>query len=261
MDWPAEACKQSADPGPSRRGREDSGDGPAIGDRTHEKTHGQSCDRAWAGQPPATANSRVTIVVSAGRMDGFEPKGRTKKPTAGACRPWATCWSTRQHVCVALASAGARPGLEPVRQSLVRPPARPVLESPAMSGFRPRRPLSFSLRTLMLLVGVACILAAWLAAQWRFVLERRAVRQSWEGDAEVVMVMPSAVLIGAERDIGLRPDRPAATIPRIRTLLGDEALSQIWFRGADHAKVERAMRWFPEASISNDGTLIVDRPP
>ncbi len=125
----------------------------------------------------------------------------------------------------------------------------------------PRRPLAFSLRTLLVLVAVACVPAAWLGSQWRVVRERRAVRESWGGDAEVTVVLPSAVLLAAEQETGFRWRRSPATIPRIRRWLGDKAMHRISFRGADSEKIERALRWFAEASVSADGVMIANPDP
>lgn len=99
-----------------------------------------------------------------------------------------------------------------------------------MLGVRlPRRPLAFSLRTLIVLVGLLC---AWLAWERHVVLERRAARK---------------LLVDRGIEIGDDPDGPVR-VPWIRRLFGDAPIQWLTIPTGD-AVAERAASWFPEAAM------------
>ena len=109
----------------------------------------------------------------------------------------------------------------------------------------PRRLRSFSLRTLMVLVGVCALVAAWVARERAFVLERRAARAQL--GTHLAFFSPAEVERGERLCPTGGPRSIPATVPRIRELLGDEPVQAIWLSG----KVEefRVARLFPEATL------------
>ena len=142
---------------------------------------------------------------------------------------------------------------------------------PAMpSTSLPRRFRSFSLRTLMVLFTMACIGAAWLATEWRFVRERRSARLAW---TEAVMIVRSAdgsATIASGRMVAaLGTGRPhvyggnaAAELPFIRKMFGDMPVHEIQVPGHAGGVGDPAalVRLFPEAKIS-DYRRMVESPP
>ncbi|MFO0896402.1 MAG: hypothetical protein U0836_03135 [Pirellulales bacterium] len=110
----------------------------------------------------------------------------------------------------------------------------------------PRRLRSFSLRTLMVLVGVACFVAAWPAREWSMVLERHAFLDrlySAGGDTE-----------RASQFVFPPPDDECATIPWMRRLLGGRPVDNIIFnRRFTDDDLAVTARLFPEASITDHG--------
>src|SRR5262245_48388070 len=108
----------------------------------------------------------------------------------------------------------------------------------------PRRLRSFSLRTLLVLVGAACVLAAWVARERRFVLERRAALAKWETADRSVSAYSAAGATGKQHD---GSDWP--TVHWLRHWLGDVPIYSIRIRRFNGARVARIRRLFPEAII------------
>jgi hypothetical protein len=111
----------------------------------------------------------------------------------------------------------------------------------------PRRLRSFSLRTLLVLVGVACMLAAWVARERSVVMERRAAMERWRG----------AMFWWDHPD----SDRTAWH----RRLLGDHALLDVRLpASASDSDIANVARLFPEARVerwSDSSPLRPSRPP
>lgn len=108
----------------------------------------------------------------------------------------------------------------------------------------PRRLRSFSLRTLMALVGVV---AAWFAWERYLVRERTAAMATWRGSEHVSILVADewANEIRRRKDLG-----PLATVPWTRRKMGDVAVQRIWFESAmGSGEIARARRLFPEALV------------
>jgi len=107
----------------------------------------------------------------------------------------------------------------------------------------PRRFRSFSLRTLMVLVGVSGLALGWLAKEHRIAAERNAYRARLESEGKVFATLEAIDLQGE-----------VMSPPQVRwsrRLFGDKAIKYIaeW-NGADHPAWEaEARRLFPEAKF------------
>jgi len=100
---------------------------------------------------------------------------------------------------------------------------------------RSRRTLSFSLRTMMVLVGLLCV---WLAWERSAVVQRRAFLSS----------IPDGTMVFAASS---HPKAlPGIEVPVVRRLFGDRAIQIIALPDAKDAPLSReARRLFPEAKI------------
>ncbi len=109
-----------------------------------------------------------------------------------------------------------------------------------------RRFRPFSLRTQMVLVGVAGLLFAWLASEWRFAMERRSAREAWARDSGVIVETGVVTIPGS-----LNPPSAPAKISLVRMLFGDEPVERVVLMGGE-AKVDlaTAKRLFPEARVA-----------
>jgi hypothetical protein len=114
----------------------------------------------------------------------------------------------------------------------------------------PRRSLSFSLRTLLVLVTLAC---AWLAWERSVVMERRTVAEELRADQDFTVRTVDEVRSIFHREIssGKLRDAKFASIPRVRNWMGDVPIQAIGYREGDasQAKVAMAKRLFPEAIV------------
>ena len=106
---------------------------------------------------------------------------------------------------------------------------------------------SFSLRTLLVLMTIAAISAAWLASQRRIVWERRAARAAWSSRYGVIVMAVEPDGPGI-----IRPPRvtPPPTVSKVRGMLGDQAVEYILIlRDITNVDPGEAARLFPEATI------------
>ena len=105
-----------------------------------------------------------------------------------------------------------------------------------------RRPWSFSLRTLLLLVAGAGVTLGWLAMQTKLILERQAA----------LAALPDGAFYLRFCDFGPGHQQPQLSpAARLRRLLGDEPVEFFWIRTADFdGTVNRLRPLFPEADYS-----------
>ncbi len=108
----------------------------------------------------------------------------------------------------------------------------------------PNRRLTFSLRTLLVLVGLLC---SWLAYERSVVLERRAARKVMA--KTVILFSPAEIERGERLCPTGQPASIPAKVPWIRGLLGDEPIQEFWFPFEGSAAEQDAARLFPEATI------------
>ncbi len=103
----------------------------------------------------------------------------------------------------------------------------------------PRRLRSFSLRTLMVLVGVSAILAAWLASERRMVKERLAYRAKLQAEGKIFGT-------AGAKSLNAPPE-----VRWSRRLFGDESILLIMTPNGpeDRAWHAEAQRLFPEATL------------
>ena len=105
-----------------------------------------------------------------------------------------------------------------------------------------QRPLAFSFRTLIVLVAIAVVLAAWLAAERSLIQRRAAARASW-GRNKYVRVVTAP---------------PQGRVQRLRRQLGDQQVESITlFSNATNAELAAAASLFPEASVSRRELLVL----
>jgi hypothetical protein len=114
----------------------------------------------------------------------------------------------------------------------------------------------------MVLVGMLCVMAAWVASERRVVLARHAMLAKWRGDPTVSVRMAAADL-NALRAAKLSDPQSIQRLQRVqaqlksvswaRRLMGDQAISQISFkrafRGPVDPRTDAAHGLFPEARI------------
>jgi hypothetical protein len=120
-----------------------------------------------------------------------------------------------------------------------RPPAFVGIQ--AMNRFLSRRPLAFSLRTLMVLVAL-CAVATWFArGRWIAGQRRSIIERHWAGGFDGILIY----------------ERPAEYLPRRVKFFGDTVVNEIqiyeWASPQDVAEVRHAFpdapaRWYKERS-------------
>jgi len=118
----------------------------------------------------------------------------------------------------------------------------------------PRRFRSFSLRTLMVLVGVVCLLAAWIGRDWQTVRARNAFRARLEEMGGWTKSDSSFVF---------PPENPTV-LPWTRRLFGDRPANDLIFtREPTPDELETVARLFPEAvpSVFTGGVMRLAVPP
>ncbi|MFO0900261.1 MAG: hypothetical protein U0836_22735 [Pirellulales bacterium] len=109
----------------------------------------------------------------------------------------------------------------------------------------PRRLRSFSLRTLMVLVGVSGVFCGWLAYERQTAVARRSLRNRLWAEYQVSFR-------AAEHASNPPYTKSVATIPSVRRWFGDEPIHTVhcWGRvGPD--TVDDVRRLFPEALVTN----------
>jgi hypothetical protein len=125
----------------------------------------------------------------------------------------------------------------------------------------PRRFRSFSVRTLLVLVGMAAVINLLLAVReappslWerQVVAERLAALKVWEA-SEHSSVLPAKVWAAEMRR--RHESGRVATVPRVRLEAGDVAVQRLWFESVvGPNEIARARRLFPEAEVFEVGGL------
>jgi hypothetical protein len=121
-----------------------------------------------------------------------------------------------------------------------------------MPGMSPLpRPLrSFSLRTLMALVGVSAAFCGWLVHERLFVQARRAALAEWASNDRVDFTTAER-WAGEMNRFSIDKRTTQDRISWIRRELGDVSIEIIWLDGQEVEPVdwERAGRLFPEARL------------
>lgn len=104
------------------------------------------------------------------------------------------------------------------------------------------RPPALSLRTLMVLVAIAVVLAGWLAAERSLIQRRAAARASWARNKYIRVVTAP----------------PQGRVQRLRRQLGDQQVESITLlSNATNAELAAAASLFPEASVSRRELLVL----
>jgi len=104
---------------------------------------------------------------------------------------------------------------------------------------------SFSLRTLMVLVGVTCIVVGFVARDWRVVAQRKAA---------LALLDAEGFTLPDYGDAGLPP------VSWLRSLMGDQPMEFIWIPTGlpNEPDLVKAASYFPEANFdispADDGT-------
>jgi hypothetical protein len=110
-----------------------------------------------------------------------------------------------------------------------------------------RRWLRFGLRTLFVVVTVRC---CWLAWETSVVRQRKAVMQEYQTNG---MFHFTSAAEFTPYPLPGEPPPPVATVPLVRSWLGDVAIQQVWFYrhglGPTDADIQRVTRVFPEAEL------------
>jgi hypothetical protein len=104
----------------------------------------------------------------------------------------------------------------------------------------PRRPLTFSLRTLMVLVGAVC---CWLAYEMPRVRARQAAIDKLRADSGNLILLAKDFRTWSSRRV-----RPQSRIAWYRSQFGDVAVAQIVIDGRSGDR-ERLSQLFPEAAV------------
>jgi hypothetical protein len=116
-----------------------------------------------------------------------------------------------------------------------------------MANLPSRRVFSFSLRSLLVVITLVCV---WLA--WESSIVRQRQRMLGELRASHAFQITTAKNWAESFPAGNAP-QPAARIPWLRRLLGDEAIQEVgYFRhmvGPTTPSVERVAKLFPEAKV------------
>jgi hypothetical protein len=114
-----------------------------------------------------------------------------------------------------------------------------------MSRFLSRRPLAFSLRTLMVLVRVCAAATGWLAHQRHLVQARMRLSERLRAESKADFVPAQSYDV--------------ASVPTIRECFGDMPMAAIVrYRAMTMADRVKVARLFPEANVLWSGSMPAD---